>query len=1102
MSEERTDEKESAKASVPKQEKPTDMKAPLVYLLGAAFLVPLALLSWAVFLFPETIQLAALIELLSSHWSFVVLGMTSWGLLEISLRKASLNRNVASVKLLWLVPTLLVTLSLVILLSSKILADLSTMELFAIVFIVVFTAVLTWRSNFTEPVILVFSGQCFLLCQSILNQRIVHDPLINTFLFISVPLTWLFLSAWSQKGILVCANSFFTAFISLNAITLSAGWPTVELSILGIVSSAAVYWWAKQLGKSKEPLAELTRFYSSSFLLWLTTGLPSCLAWVNGLLSSLELSVLFLLLIGLVFLIETARKNEIRIRVTAVHGILLELSLVLIAVIGTETVDFPFYFLQSGLMGVLAIYLLLERNKMVDLATTFSVCAVVTFLPYNEHFKVIGLVSWLFYAGFLESRDWRSGTIGIDAEKVHWSRLVILIAFFLLVILLGQVTEVQLIVVLATAIFTYGTIKRFVWHLLGRKTADEMLVPLLGAVLLLLSGMLTGITPAWMFSTFIGIFIIAILLLEITLPHPRQWLSTLSLASLQGIFALSLLVRDNNLVEWQVVTITCVMAGIFGGLGMELPAKNTEFQKVERWFLLFGTIGGIFLTVLISQLSFESAILPVLTFSFALLFWIIIRRPDEKEDFAIFTCFPPLIALFILYLAKIHIITHLNEVSFLFTWVLMALLSNAAVILLESIPTVEKARETAKVFDLPAIVEGANAIGLAGFFALGAVTLDAFIVIWSFFVLVYLAWRLFTVKKTRSQLKLPPINVIIGILVVTFFAITSLVRPVSVPLVIITLFMLMQAVYITGIRLTSTVPHVLQSLEAIRPASLAGSLLTWCLAVRVPQGWFLLALLIVIAAEITLNAANNYKGEPASEKTSLLVSIAAAGAVAAGSIGIYSLSSGGAALDPELDSVILEALIPTFLLVLTIIWPVVYFWKTTSEDITTPFSGFAVIGIIALFETGTWLQMEPLLTAMAVLVYSAALFAGKKTVQDETRIRWSQVEGYTFVTVTAILILLDAFNPFNGAAIAVMGGVLVSRGILQKQKDYQMSGGLSLALGTAVVIWEIYARMVGTGAQITLLDVLNLTVIALLVLGITGLYQLSKTLTIKAAPPT
>ena len=75
---------------------------------------------------------------------------------------------------------------------------------------------------------------------------------------------------------------------------------------------------------------------------------------------------------------------------------------------------------------------------------------------------------------------------------------------------------------------------------------------------------------------------------------------------------------------------------------------------------------------------------------------------------------------------------------------------------------------------------------------------------------------------------------------------------------------------------------------------------------------------------------------------------------------------------------------------------------------------------------------------------------------------------------------------------ALLFRAVSARGILKKKQDCQLSGGFALVVGVIIVLWEVYARTIGIGLLLGFLEVFNLTLAALIVTGVTGLYQVSK----------
>ncbi|MFX0065787.1 MAG: hypothetical protein ACFFC7_26740, partial [Candidatus Hermodarchaeota archaeon] len=236
----------------------------------------------------------------------------------------------------------------------------------------------------------------------------------------------------------------------------------------------------------------------------------------------------------------------------------------------------------------------------------------------------------------------------------------------------------------------------------------------------------------------------------------------------------------------------------------------------------------------------------------------------------------------------------------------------------------------------------------------------------------------------------------------------------------------------------------------------------------------------------------NYRKSLINEKISVWISIISASLVAIGSFFFYQSSLAGSLLNPDIDSTLLEALIPATLLGLIVFSAIVFLQKSHQANITPQFSILSILSLVAVFEIGLWLELIPLFTGIIILFFSLGLFAIKKFIEDETKIRWSYVESYTFIAAIALLSLLNAFNPFNGIIIVVLGGVVVARGIFQKQKEYQLSGTASLVIGIFTVFWEVWSRTFAIGVPISFLEVLSLTVVALLVTALVGLYQLTK----------
>ncbi|MFX1252584.1 MAG: hypothetical protein ACFFCZ_13345 [Promethearchaeota archaeon] len=1104
MSEEKNSEQESVETTIIAQEKPP-INLLRLFILISAGLILVAAAAWAIFLFPELISISTIIEFLMSPWVFMGVGLLFWGFLELGKWKNLLDENYSLIRLLWLSPTLLITTSLAIIISSIPILSLSWLDIVGLGGLICLTALLAWRAPILEPTLLFLSGQSFLVYQSVLEQRVMLDPFINTILFISLPTCWLILSAWKQKDLLFYANSFFTAFVALNAIILSAGWPLLELISLGIIT-AAMTWWFKRPRPDMletEPAIEsiFMRLYAAPLLVWLTTSLPACLAWVNTLLTSLEMTALFALGLGLVFIIEGVKKRGWWTFSLPVHGILLELTLVLLAIIGAENIELPIYFLQTGLMILFAICIFWRSSNFIDVIVTFSVCASLVFLPLQELFidsfpvhellKSLGLFSWLIFTGLLELKDIRRESTNREIDRIHWSGLAVLLSFILLSVLFGLITNLLLVIAFGVIVFGYGLFKRVLWLVSEKTAGEEILIPFAGAIAILFVGSLGGISPAWMFSTLIGLFCILIPLLELTLPRPRQWPSTGLLSALPAIFAVSLLLPNGNLAEWQVVVIISALATILGGLGMEFVSTG-PFQKAERWLLLFGPMAGIILTILLGRLSFEAALIPVSVFSVTLMFWILVRKPVETEIFAISTCFPPVTALFTLFLVRTQIISYIAEISFILAWIVMSLLSNATAFLLETIPKEEEPLKIGKVFDLPVVVEAANSISLVGFYALGVITPEIFILVWGIFVLIYLGWRLIFKRKLPTQEE-TFVNVLVSMLVVAFFALSALIaRPISLPLEFLTLFLIMQTLYITGVRWVSSISTELNLLEVGRPLFLAASQLVWCWIVQVPEGWNLLPLILVLGSETILLGVNNYRESLINEKISVWISIISAALIAIGSFFIYQSSLAGSLLNPDIDSTLLEALIPATLLVLIIISAIIFLQKSNQANITPQFSILSILSLVAFFEIGLWLELMALFTGIVILFFSLGLFAIKKLIDDKTKIRWSYVESYTFIAAIALVSLLNAFNPFNGTIIVVLGGLVVARGIFQKQREYQLSGTASLVIGIFTVFWEVWSRTFAIGVPISFLEVLSLTVVALLVTALVGLYILAK----------
>ncbi|MFX0091096.1 MAG: hypothetical protein ACFFBD_04975 [Candidatus Hodarchaeota archaeon] len=1119
MSEEK-DEQKPVRSSIP-QEEDIRGKLPLIFILSAITLVVITAMAWAIFLFPETIQLALIGELLASSWVFVVAGLIFWGLLELGRWKSLLPDYWGPVQVLWVGPAFLHTIAIVTVFQGTPLLALTIFDLLIIAAALAFTAILAWRSPIFDPSLLFLSAQTFLLIQIVLEQRAIPNFAINSALFVALPAGWLLFSAWKQREILFWANSFFAALLALNTIILTAGWPLLEISTLGVIV-AVTTWWFKRPSSNpsgirkipdgleiseKEPVANFLRFYAAPFLLWLTSSLSACLAWINDLLTPQELIGVFILSLGLVFITESVKKRGWWLFGVPLHGILLELTLVSLAVIGTENIDLLFVAFQVGLMILFAICILLRESTYMNLAITFSVCAVLAFLPleelvifealpFHELFRTIGLIIWLVFIGALELRDWMAGIPDETTEKVHWSRLAILLCFMVAPILSGLITDIQLIAGLGAILFVYGIFKRLLWHRKGRKAGEEALIPFVGAFCVLIAGILTGTSPVWIMSLLVGIFCVIFPILELALPRSRHWISTSVLALLPIIFAITLLVPNENLAEWQVVVILSTLAAILGGTGMEFVSTGAS-QKIERWILLFGSMGGILLSILIAKVSFEMAIIPIAVFSATLMSWTIVRKPITKDIFAISTCFPPIAALFALFLVQMQIIIYQYDLSFPFAWVVMSLLSNGMAFQLERIPdeTVEKK----PLFALPVIVEAANSISLAGFYALGVVTTELFIFIWGFFVILYLAWRLVAKRGREQQHRETFVNVIVAILVITFFALAGLiVRPMSeLPLELLTVFFLLQTIYLAGIRLTSRIPERLHLLEIIRPSFLAGCQILWCLIVQTPLGWPLVPLLLILASEMFLTSVNVYRENLMSEQLITWFNAIVAVLVGLGSFLIYQSSLGGDLLGP-LDSVLLEALIPTGLLGIVIAWLAIFLLRTNIGDITPQFSIFSIIALVSLLEIGLWLDLLPIFTGLGVLVFSLGFFALRGIMQNQTKITWLHVENFTFITALAIITLLDAFNPFNGAIIVALGAVLAARGIFQKQNEYLLSGGTALIIGIVIVFWEIWSRTIVLGTPISFIDVVSLTVATLLVVGLVGLYQLSKQQALKS----